>query len=99
MFLINVPVGVLTTIAVMQFVEDPTWEKRKNPKKVGIDVVGISLIALGLGCLQVFLDRGEDDDWFSSNFIVTFAVLAAVGLVGATFWLLYAKRPSSICAC
>src|ERR1700761_892350 len=92
-FLINVPVGVLTTIAVTQFVEDPPWEKRQDPKKVGIDVVGIGLIGLGLGCLQVFLDRGEDDDWFSSNFIVTFAVLAAVGIVGATLWLLYAKRP------
>ena len=50
--------------------------------------VGIGLIALGLGCLQVMLDRGEDDDWFSSNFIRTFAVLAAVGIVGAIVWLL-----------
>ena len=92
-FLLNVPVGVLTTIAVMQFVEDPPWEKKQSHKDVGIDVVGIGLIALGLGCLQVFLDRGEDDDWFHSNFIVTFAVLAAVGIVGAAFWLCYAKRP------
>ncbi|WP_250474701.1 DHA2 family efflux MFS transporter permease subunit [Caballeronia sp. GAFFF1] len=92
-FLLNVPVGVLTTIAVMQFVEDPPWEKRQSHKDVGIDVVGIGLIALGLGCLQVFLDRGEDDDWFASNFIVTFAVLAAIGIVGATFWLVYAKKP------
>ncbi|MDR5856319.1 DHA2 family efflux MFS transporter permease subunit [Caballeronia sp. LZ062] len=92
-FLLNVPVGVLTTIAVMQFVEDPPWEKRQSHKDVGIDVVGIGLIALGLGCLQVFLDRGEDDDWFASNFIVTFAVLAAIGIVGAAFWLSYAKRP------
>ncbi|KMZ11282.1 Inner membrane component of tripartite multidrug resistance system [Candidatus Burkholderia humilis] len=92
-FLINVPVGVLTTIAVIQFVEDQPWKKRQDAKKVGIDVIGISLITRGLGCLQVFLDRGEDDDWFSSNFIVTFAVLSAIGLVGATFWLLYAKKP------
>ncbi|VXA98259.1 Major facilitator superfamily multidrug efflux transporter [Burkholderia sp. 8Y] len=92
-FLLNVPVGVLTTIAVMQFVEDPPWEKRQSHKDVGIDVVGIGLIALGLGCLQVFLDRGEDDDWFASNFIVTFAVLAAIGIVGAAFWLWYARKP------
>jgi DHA2 family multidrug resistance protein len=77
----------------MQFVEDPPWEKRQSHKDVGIDVVGIGLIALGLGCLQVFLDRGEDDDWFASNFIVTFAVLAAIGIVGAAFWLVYAKKP------
>src|SRR6201991_2922357 len=43
-FLLNVPVGILTSIAVMQFVEDPPWEKRQHPKKVGIDVVGIGLI-------------------------------------------------------
>ncbi|KMY85869.1 Inner membrane component of tripartite multidrug resistance system [Candidatus Paraburkholderia calva] len=92
-FLINVPVGVLTTIVVTQFVEDPPWEKKQDPKKVGIDGVGIGLIAIGLGCLQVFLDRGEDDDWFSSPFITTFAVLAALGLIGATFWLLYTKKP------
>jgi MFS transporter, DHA2 family, multidrug resistance protein len=92
-FLINVPVGVLTTIAVMQFVEDPPWEKKKDRKELGLDYVGIGLIALGLGCLQVFLDRGEDDDWFKSNFITAFAVLSVIGIVGAVFWLLYAKKP------
>lgn len=92
-FLLNVPIGVMTTIAVMQFVEDPPSAKRPNGKKASIDFIGIGLIAIGLGCLQVFLDRGEDDDWFQSDFIVTFAVLAAAGVVGATFWLLYAKKP------
>lgn len=92
-FLINVPIGVLTTFAVMQFVEDPPWEKKKDRKELGLDTIGIGLIALGLGCLQVFLDRGEDDDWFKSGFITTFAVLAAVGIVGAIFWLLYARKP------
>ncbi|MDR5752334.1 MULTISPECIES: DHA2 family efflux MFS transporter permease subunit [unclassified Caballeronia] len=92
-FLLNVPIGVMTTIAVMQFVEDPPWEKKQSRKDAGIDFIGIGLIALGLGCLQVFLDRGEDDDWFHSNFIITFAVLAAVGIIGATVWLIYAKKP------
>ncbi|MGA2551638.1 MAG: DHA2 family efflux MFS transporter permease subunit [Burkholderiaceae bacterium] len=90
-FLINVPVGVLTVIAVMQWVEDPPWEKATA--RVSTDFIGIGLIALGLGCLQVMLDRGEDDDWFSSPFIRTFAVLAALGIVGAVLWLLYAKKP------
>jgi len=92
-FLINVPIGVLTTIAVMQFVEDPPWEQKKDRKELGLDVIGIGLIALGLGCLQVFLDRGEDDNWFKSGFITTFAILSAIGIVGAIFWLLYAKKP------
>ncbi|MBB5408459.1 DHA2 family multidrug resistance protein [Paraburkholderia sp. HC6.4b] len=91
-FLVNVPFGVLTSLAVMQLVEDPPW-KRKGDLRVSVDYVGILLIAIGLGCLQVMLDRGEDDDWFSSNFIRTFAVLAVSGIVGATYWLLYTKKP------
>jgi DHA2 family multidrug resistance protein len=92
-FLINVPIGLLTSFAVMQLVEDPPWEKRAEKGKASIDVIGIGLITLGLGCLQVMLDRGEDEDWFSSNFICTFTALAFVGLAGAAAWLLYTRRP------
>ncbi|HTJ93925.1 MAG TPA: DHA2 family efflux MFS transporter permease subunit [Pararobbsia sp.] len=91
-FLLNVPVGVITSIAVMQFVEDPPWE-RSAKRKVSIDYIGISLIAIGLGCLQVMLDRGEDDDWFSSVFISSFAALAVLGIAGAAIWLLYTRNP------
>jgi DHA2 family multidrug resistance protein len=91
-FLLNVPVGILTSLAVFQVVEDPPWEKRQTGK-LSIDYVGIGLIAIGLGCLQVMLDRGEDDDWFSSPFIVSFAMLALAGIAGATVWLLYTKKP------
>lgn len=90
-FFINVPFGILTTIAVGFLVEDPPWAmKRKEP----IDVIGISLITLGFGCLEVMVDRGEDDDWFGSNFIVLMSLLAAIGIFGAIFWLLKAKRPA-----
>ncbi|MGI4813700.1 MAG: DHA2 family efflux MFS transporter permease subunit [Janthinobacterium lividum] len=92
-FLINVPIGVMTVFAVWQFLEDPPWERKAPKGTLSIDYIGIGLIALGLGCLQVMLDRGEDADWFSSNFIRTFAVLAMVGLVGASYWLLYTKKP------
>lgn len=95
-FLLNVPVGVLTTLAVFQLVEDPPWVKRESRRRVNwrqVDFPGIALIAVGLGCLQVMLDRGEDDDWFGSPFIVTFAVLAVLGIVGAAFRLIYAKHP------
>ncbi|MEI6001506.1 DHA2 family efflux MFS transporter permease subunit [Paraburkholderia bengalensis] len=97
-FLLNVPVGILTSLAVMQLVEDPPW-RAKPGGKVSIDYIGITLIAVGLGCLQVMLDRGEDDDWFSSTFICSFAVLAVAGIVGATFWLLYTKKPVVDLAC
>jgi DHA2 family multidrug resistance protein len=92
-FLINVPVGVLTALAVMHFVEDPPWQKPADKNHRHIDLTGIGLIALGLGCLQVMLDRGEDLDWFGSPFIVVFAVLAVLGLSGAAVWLLYTRRP------
>ena len=95
-FLLNVPVGVLTTLAVFQLVEDPPWVKRETQQRKSVRTVdfwGIGLIAMGLGCLQVMLDRGEDDDWFSSPFIVTFGVLAVLGIVGATLRLRYAQHP------
>ncbi len=90
-FFINVPIGVLTTFAVIALVEDPPWAKAKS--KVSIDYIGISLIALTFACFQIMLDRGEDDDWFSSGVIRTFAILAAVGVSTAIAWLLYTRKP------
>jgi DHA2 family multidrug resistance protein len=90
-FFINVPVGLLTAFAVMSLVEDPPWVKKQT--KVSIDYIGISLIILTFASFQIMLDRGEDADWFASNFIRTFAALAAVGAAGAAAWLLYAAKP------
>ncbi len=90
-FFINIPVSMLTFFAVSTLVEDPPWIA--NEPKRQVDGIGLGLIALGLGCLQVVMDRGEDDDWFGSNFIVGMAILAAVGLVGAIVWLLSTKKP------
>lgn len=64
-FLLNVPIGALTVLAVMQLVEDPPW-RRGAGRGISVDYIGIGLIAIGLGCLQVMLDRGEDEDWFGS---------------------------------
>jgi DHA2 family multidrug resistance protein len=90
-FFINIPVGLLTAFAVMSLVEDPPWVKKKS--KVSIDYIGISLIVLAFASFQIMLDRGEDADWFASDFIRTFAALAAVGLAAAVAWLLYAPKP------
>jgi DHA2 family multidrug resistance protein len=84
---------VLMTLAVSQLVEDPPWQKRARRGTLGIDYIGMGFIALGLGCLQVMLDRGQDADWFASPFIRLFGVLAATGLIGAVFWLVYARNP------
>ena len=91
-FLLNVPIGILTTLGVQQLVEDPPWANKQG-EKVSIDYIGIALLAIGLGCLQVMLDRGEDEDWFGSPSIRIFAALAAAGLVGAAVWLTQARNP------
>lgn len=89
-FFINVPFGLITVLAVAALLEDPPWEKARRER---IDVIGISLISIGLGCLEVMADRGEDDDWFGSSFITTMAVLGVVCTVGAVIWLCKAKDP------
>lgn len=89
-FFINLPVGALAFFGVTRLVEDPPWARARRQS---IDVVGLGLIALGLGALQIVMDRGEDDGWFGSSFILLCACFAAIGILGAIAWLLYAKEP------
>ena len=89
-FFLNVPVGIVALLAVGALVEDPPWARKQSAP---IDVIGLGLITLGLGCLEVMMDRGEDDDWFGSSFICVMGLLALIGIVGAISWLLTAKRP------
>ena len=92
-FFVNIPVGVLAVILNFIMVEDPPWEKAKQKRRRKIDYIGLSLITVGLGCFQVMIDRGEDDDWFGSPFIVVMAIIAFIGIFGAIAWLLTAKNP------
>jgi DHA2 family multidrug resistance protein len=92
-FLINIPVGIFTFFAVLHLVEDPPWVKRDRLNWRDLDYGGITLIAIGLGCLEVMLDRGEEEDWFGSPFIRLMAALTVLGISSAIVWLLYAKRP------
>jgi MFS transporter, DHA2 family, multidrug resistance protein len=82
---------VLGAFGVAALVEDPPWVAERRSK--GIDFIGIGLITLGLGALQVVMDRGEDEDWFGSPFIRVMALLAFLGIAGAVGWLLTAKKP------
>jgi len=90
-FFINIPVGAAAVFLISMMVEDPPWLPRSTLGDV--DYIGLALIALGLGALQVTLDRGQDEDWLSSPFIRTTAVLAALGITGAIAWLLTARKP------
>jgi len=92
-FFINLPVGILTLFLVLRLVEDPPWMKRLMGAAVKIDYIGVALLTLGVGALQVMLDKGQEDDWFGSHFILTLAVLAAVGLVSLVIWEWFRKEP------
>jgi MFS transporter, DHA2 family, multidrug resistance protein len=85
-FLINVPIGILSMFLVQLLVHEPeALEKERAARlKKGfrVDFPGFVLVALALGCLEVTLDRGQRDDWFSSPLITSMAVLSAIGFVG-----------------
>ena len=96
-FLINLPVGILSLVLVTFFVDEPKAivEERKQllAKGVRFDAIGMLLVALGLGFLEVTLDRGQRDDWFQSSFITTTAIIAAISLVALVPWELSRKDP------
>jgi DHA2 family multidrug resistance protein len=92
-FFINLPVGLLALLLVARLIEDPPYVDGVKRAGVTIDYVGIALLVLGVGALQVMLDRGQQDDWFGSPFIVVLAILAGAGLVSLVVWEWFAKRP------
>ncbi len=85
-FFINVPVGLLSMVLSGRVVTDPPHLKLTKKQSGGIDYIGLSLIAVGLGCLEVVLDKGQEDDWFHSSFILGFSLVAAVALVAFVWW-------------
>ncbi|HUN62566.1 MAG TPA: DHA2 family efflux MFS transporter permease subunit [Candidatus Sulfotelmatobacter sp.] len=92
-FFINLPVGALTWLLVRTYVEDPPYIKKLKGAGVKLDYIGIALLALGVGALQVVLDKGQEDDWFGSHFITTLAVISSVCLVSLVIWEWFAKHP------
>jgi DHA2 family multidrug resistance protein len=92
-FFINLPVGVVTWFLLRRFVEDPPYLKRLRGAGVKLDYVGIALLILGIGALQVLLDKGQEDDWFGSSFITTMVVLATVCLISLVIWESLQKAP------
>ena len=93
-FLINIPVGMVSLVLAGQLLVDPPYLKRISLKDSRqIDFIGFGLVILGLASLEIVLDEGQRQDWFSSSFIVVFAVLAVVGLVAAVLWELRQEHP------
>src|SRR5882672_2262685 len=92
-FFINLPVGLTTWFLVRRFVEDPPYLKRIKAAGVKLDYIGIALLTLGIGALQVLLDKGQEDDWFGSRFITTLIVTATVCLTALVIWEWFQKTP------
>jgi MFS transporter, DHA2 family, multidrug resistance protein len=76
-FYINVPIGLTSLIMISLFVYDPPYIRRESLR---VDFWGLGMLAVGMGALQIMLDKGQEDDWFGSHFIVSLAVLAGIML-------------------
>ena len=91
-FYINLPVGILAMFMVYNFVHDPPYQQRMV-KGEKVDYVGLALLCLGLGSLQIVLDKGQLEDWFNSDLILVLSFVAAVSLVLLVFWELRQETP------
>lgn len=96
-FFINVPIGIASLALVHWLVEEPeTLERERQERFAGglhVDWIGFVLIAIAFGSLEWVLDRGQQDDWFSSNVIVAFALIAAASFVFFIIWELTDEEP------
>ena len=78
-FFSKLPAGFLAMWLIQKFIHDPHWIRNAKPAR--LDVIGLSFMSLWLGCQEVLLDKGQEDDWFGSHFIVLMGALAVVGLI------------------
>ncbi|MCW8397513.1 DHA2 family efflux MFS transporter permease subunit [Legionella sp. PATHC038] len=88
-FYINVPVGIFSVIFTMITLSGRETAITKLP----IDYIGLLLLSIGIGCLQVLLDKGNDLDWFKSEFILTLAIISTITLSFLIIWLLTQEHP------
>ncbi len=88
-FLINVPVGVLVVLLCRHYLAD----REEAAQPLRLDWVGLGLLVVWAGALQVLLDRGKNADWFASDFIVILAVIAFIGFCAFLWWEITEEHP------
>jgi len=89
-FFINLPIGIMAVLMANVFVEDPPYIKKDNTM---IDYVGFLLMAIGLGTLQIVLDKGQEADWFQAPWLCRASIVVVVALIAFVLWELRAKNP------
>jgi MFS transporter, DHA2 family, multidrug resistance protein len=92
-FFIKIPIAALALYLTYALVSDPPFLRRVKNAGIRVDYIGIALLSLGVGSLQVLLDKGQEDDWFGSHFIVTLMITAAVCLTVLVIWEWFRKEP------
>jgi DHA2 family multidrug resistance protein len=92
-FFINIPVGILSIVLTRVLIFDPPYLVRRLWKQMRVDYVGLGFLSVGLGFLQIMLDKGQTSDWFGSSFIIWCASLTVIGLVGMVLWELHTPDP------
>jgi MFS transporter, DHA2 family, multidrug resistance protein len=92
-FFINIPVGILSLVLTSRLIQDPPYLKRRKLSETRIDYTGLGFVALGLGALQVVLDKGQREDWFESHFIVVLTIISAASLIFVVLWEWNHKDP------
>src|SRR5579872_5359502 len=90
-FYINIPIGIIAILMILRFVEDPPYIKNAKPGK--IDGIGLGLLAVWLGSLQIILDKGQEDDWFGATWIRWAAFILVASLVAFLIRELRAQKP------
>jgi MFS transporter, DHA2 family, multidrug resistance protein len=92
-FYINIPVGILAFFLVTRMVEDPPWIKPDRSGLRNMDYLGLALLTIAMGGMQIMLDKGEENDWFASDFIRFFAFLFIFGMIGLVLREWTVKKP------
>jgi DHA2 family multidrug resistance protein len=92
-FFINIPVGILSLLLTSRLIQDPPYFKRRKWKETSIDYIGLGFVALGLGALQIVLDKGQREDWFESHFIVILTAICVASLIFVVIWEWRHKDP------
>lgn len=92
-FFLNIPVGILSLLLTSRIVEDPPYLKRVRKKLGSVDGIGLGLLAVTIGALQIMLDKGQEKDWFGSHLIVACAFLTCIGFIAFLWRELTTQHP------